>query len=255
MPMEFRRVVTGLDDDGRAVVISDAPTPHLLERPNRPGVRMHNMWRTEQMPALIDGPSETIEGPFVLHPPAGGTILRVIEFHPEDPAVVKNLDGPGAFAEMGAAHNVVESARHPFMHATDTVDYAIILSGEITMLMDEEDVHPQGRRRSHPTGNQPCLVEPRHRALRNRLCACRRQLVDDPLIEPTPIPPQIGNPMARRRRPKMTNPEQPLYQPAPTAVAAGFTDSSISRRRRRRRSLPPSAGRRSANRSRCPRES
>lgn len=42
---------------------------------------------------------------------------------------------------MGAAHNIVENARHPFMHRTDSVDYAIILSGEITMLLDEGEVH------------------------------------------------------------------------------------------------------------------
>ena len=51
------------------------------------------------------------------------------------------LDGRAAFAEMGAADNIVENARHPFMHRTDSVDYAIILTGEIYMLLDNEDVH------------------------------------------------------------------------------------------------------------------
>ena len=42
---------------------------------------------------------------------------------------------------MGASHNIVENARHPFMHRTESVDYAIILQGEITMLLDESEVH------------------------------------------------------------------------------------------------------------------
>jgi quercetin dioxygenase-like cupin family protein len=43
-----------------------------------------------------------------------------------------------AFAEMGAAANIVEDGRHPFMHRTDSLDYAIVLSGEIWMVMDGE---------------------------------------------------------------------------------------------------------------------
>lgn len=137
---EIRRVVTGHDRGGKAVVISDAPSKTILQRPNRPGVTLVNMWKTDRMPARIEAEPREVDGPVVLHPPAGGTVFRVIEYLPEDPEVLKTLDGAAAFAEMGAAHNVVEGARHPFMHRTDTVDYAIILSGEITMLLDEEEV-------------------------------------------------------------------------------------------------------------------
>jgi len=87
------------------------------------------------------GATETVDGPFVLHPPKGGVVCRVVEFEPEDPEVLKTLDGMAAFAEMGAAHAIVENARHPFMHRTDSVDYAIILRGEITMLLDDSEVH------------------------------------------------------------------------------------------------------------------
>jgi quercetin dioxygenase-like cupin family protein len=77
----------------------------------------------------------------VLHPPTNGTIFRTVEFEPEDPEVIRKIDGKAAFAEMGAAHNVVEGARHPYMHRTDSVDYAVILSGEIDMLLDDSEVH------------------------------------------------------------------------------------------------------------------
>ena len=74
----------------------------------------------------------------MLAPPPRGTVFRIIEFLPEDPDETRTLDGKAAFADMGASHNIVENARHPFMHRTDTVDYAVILSGSITMLMDDE---------------------------------------------------------------------------------------------------------------------
>jgi mannose-6-phosphate isomerase-like protein (cupin superfamily) len=67
--------------------------------------------------------------------------LRVLEFWPEDPEVLAKLDGKTAFGAMGASDNVVEDTRHPFMHKTNTVDYAIVIEGEIDMLMDETSVH------------------------------------------------------------------------------------------------------------------
>jgi hypothetical protein len=61
-----------------------------------------------------------------------GSAFRIVEFEPEDPEVIKSIDVKAAFAEMGGADAVVEDARHPCMHRTNSVDYAIILSGEIT---------------------------------------------------------------------------------------------------------------------------
>lgn len=143
---EFRRVVTGHDANGTAIIESDHAATQILERPNRPGVRLTNFWLTDQTPAEYDGPTETCTGPFILHPPQNGTVFRCVEFMPENPEVMAKLssaDGAAAFAEMGAGANVVQGGRHPWMHRTDSVDYGIVLSGEIWMLMDEkeEDVH------------------------------------------------------------------------------------------------------------------
>ena len=140
MAASFRRVVTGHDENGRAVCISDDTASNILQRPNRPGVTLTNFWQCASTPAEYDGDEETVAGPFVLHPPKGGSVFRVVEFEPEDPEVMKTLDGKAAFAEMGAADAVVEDARHPYMHRTNSVDYAVILKGEITMLLDDSDV-------------------------------------------------------------------------------------------------------------------
>ena len=141
MAKPIRRVVTGHDAQGRAVCIADGHATNVLQRPNRPGVTLTNLWQSSRTPTEYDGATETVAGPFVLHPPKGGAVFRIVEFEPEDPEVLKTLDGKAAFAEMGAAHAIVENARHPFMHRTDSVDYAVVLQGEITMLLDESEVH------------------------------------------------------------------------------------------------------------------
>ncbi|MEK9910270.1 MAG: cupin domain-containing protein [Candidatus Puniceispirillum sp.] len=140
MARSFRRVVTGHDQNGVAIVESDTTASQILQRPNRPGVTLTNFWLSDGTPAEYDGATETCTGSFILHPPAGGSVFRCVEFEPEDPEILAGLDGRAAFAEMGAADNIVDNARHPFMHRTDSVDYAIILTGEIYMLLDDEDV-------------------------------------------------------------------------------------------------------------------
>lgn len=167
MARTFRRVVTGHDASGVAVVISDETATHTMQRPSRPGVTLTNFWLSESSPAEYDGPTETCEGPFILHPPELGSVFRCVEFLPEDPEVLAKLDGPAAFAEMGAGASVVQGARHPFMHRTDSLDYAVILTGEIYMLMDEEDVLLRAgdvviqRGTNHAwsnRGTEPCVI-------------------------------------------------------------------------------------------------
>jgi len=166
MPIPIRRVITGHDQDGKAVVISDTAASNILQRPNRPGVALTNLWQTFD-PPRFDGPEETVAEALVLHPPHKGTVFRVVQFDPEDPEVLAKLDGASAFAEMGAAQNVVRNARHPFMHRTESVDYAIILSGRIVMLLDDSEVELAAgdvlvqRGTNHAWSNQfdePCLI-------------------------------------------------------------------------------------------------
>lgn len=167
MTKGVRRIVTGHDANGNAVVISDAIATNVLQRPTRPGVTLTNFWQTFETPACFDGPEETVEGPLVLHPPKGGSVFRFVTFEPEDPEVLAKLDGATAFAEMGAADNIVEGARHPFMHRTDSVDYAVVVSGRIKMLMDDSEVVVNAgdvviqRGTNHAWSNQfsePCVI-------------------------------------------------------------------------------------------------
>jgi mannose-6-phosphate isomerase-like protein (cupin superfamily) len=141
MSQNIRRVVTGHDENGKSICISDSDANNVLKRDSRPGVTLTNFWECTSTPAEFDGAEETVDGPFILHPPKGGSVFRMVEFEPEDPEILKTLDGKDAFGAMGASDAIVEDARHPFMHRTNSVDYAVIVSGEITMLLDDSSVH------------------------------------------------------------------------------------------------------------------
>lgn len=167
MGKKIRRVVTGHDENGVATVIIDGEADCILQRPNRPGVTLTNLWKADTAPARMERHDDPVEGPLVLHPPKNGSVFRIVQFDPEDPDVLATLDGKAAFAEMGAGANVVENARHPFMHRTDSVDYAVVLTGEIFMMMDEDEyllkagdtVVQQGTNHAWSNrGSEPCQI-------------------------------------------------------------------------------------------------
>jgi quercetin dioxygenase-like cupin family protein len=133
----MRRVVTGHDAQGRSVFVTDAPSPHVLELPGMPGLALTNLWVTDGAPADNSGQVDGAARPVVLEPPARGSIFRVVDFSP-DQEVLGKLDRGKAFSAMGAHAAMDPSAsRHPGMHKTHTVDYALVLDGEIWALMDE----------------------------------------------------------------------------------------------------------------------
>ena len=72
-------------------------------------------------------------------PPKGGTVIRVIDIPPEeqDPELRKRLTEAVFAAQFADAKHNSSSARHPGMHITDTIDYAILLQGELVAIMDE----------------------------------------------------------------------------------------------------------------------
>lgn len=142
MESQFRRVVTGHNADGEAIVISDAPSPFIDRNPVQISV---DYFRTDAAPARIQSRTpETTEGPRRQLPVTNGTVLRLNRFHPE-PDFLKNVTPEAArqtFAALGneQASTWGRGGRHPGSHRTETIDYAIVIEGEITMLLAHEDV-------------------------------------------------------------------------------------------------------------------
>jgi Cupin domain len=138
----FRRVVTGHDSSARAIITQDAPPERVVQIGGPGGPTFYEVWNTRETPAVIDRQShEAAEDNLVLGPPEHGTRIRVIDFPPEDDRI-RNLTQTEAaekFGEMGGAEAArsAAGAPHPLMHRTQTIDYGIVIEGELTMILDE----------------------------------------------------------------------------------------------------------------------
>ncbi|SFF21759.1 cupin domain-containing protein [Paracidovorax wautersii] len=140
----IHRVVTGHDDQGRAAVASQGPLPTVVEVAAIPGTVFHEVWSTAQSPAAVDnGPDPTL-GPLVLPPPPGGTRIRFVDIPPDTPEF---LAGGAermhdAFSQIGdaAASTVQADSPHPLMHRTESVDYGVVIEGELTLVLDTGEV-------------------------------------------------------------------------------------------------------------------
>jgi hypothetical protein len=142
---DIRRIVTGHDETGRATVLSDGSPPHVTRPPQQPGLAFHEIWNTRSSPAPV---TATESEPTDLHrdtaPPTQGTIIRIVDIPPE------GQDGPkfdketarALFEKVGLAENAEHTipGRHPLMHRTESIDYGIVLDGEIVLLLDAEEV-------------------------------------------------------------------------------------------------------------------
>ncbi len=141
--MGVRRVVTGHDQSGKAIVISDAEASNIVRPLIRPGVAIYNLWQIDTSPAEVFGADETTDRTIGLLPPRQGSVFRLIDFPPEkdwiddiDPEAVK-----AAWASLGAEDvGVKGKSPHPLMHRTETIDYALCLEGEIVMVLDDSEV-------------------------------------------------------------------------------------------------------------------
>src|SRR6188474_1956624 len=136
MPYRIRRVVTGHDNAGKSVFVMDGKAPNVLEMASMPGVALTDLWRTRSSPASNAGNADAATGRIKLEPPAEGTILRIVEF-PPDSAWRKSADAKAAFASIGAGGAPDHESGDAMMHATATVDYIIVLKGEIWAILDK----------------------------------------------------------------------------------------------------------------------
>ncbi|MDB5408555.1 MAG: cupin [Rhodospirillales bacterium] len=135
-----RRVVTGEDDHHRSRTVADGASPAVREVPERPGYRVTNVWATAGGPTPVDAP-DAIAAHQGIAPPPGGTILRIIDIPPDaTDSVERKRQMAATFGQLyrDADHHL-ENTTHPGMHRTDTVDYAIMLAGELVSILDEDE--------------------------------------------------------------------------------------------------------------------
>jgi mannose-6-phosphate isomerase-like protein (cupin superfamily) len=136
----IRRVVTAHDGNGRAVISSDALLPTVVELDAIPGTIFHEVWSTEASPAPVgNGPDPSL-GPVKLPPPRGGTRVRFVDIPPDTEDFLKRgaQQMRAAFTEIGEANasTVTADSPHPLMHRTESIDYGVVISGEMTLVLD-----------------------------------------------------------------------------------------------------------------------
>ena len=106
--MEIRRVVTGHDQDGKAIITSDGPMTNVKVMPS--GHKGCVMWVTDDSPAAVSGDEDPATREMGLAPSARGSVLRILE---------------------------LAAGKEAFMHRTNTMDYCIVLQGECAMKLDD----------------------------------------------------------------------------------------------------------------------
>jgi quercetin dioxygenase-like cupin family protein len=138
MSLTVRRVVTGHDENGRAIVSIDETFKNVVQ--TRPGAHAAVIWTSEGFPVDNDESADTSGRKIGISTIHNGTVFRVVSF------------GPGVT---------------PRNHRTDTIDYATVISGEIDMELDGTSVHLKAgdvlvqRGTSHNwvnKGTAPCVI-------------------------------------------------------------------------------------------------
>lgn len=136
----IRRVITGESPSGVSSIIEDGLAPIVRLVAERPGYRVTNLWCTSSAPSLVSEPDRIAEHQGIA-PHLGGTVLRIIDFPPEptDPKELSRALEATFGAMYRDAQHKPKEGEHPGMHQTATIDYAIMLEGELVAIMDSGD--------------------------------------------------------------------------------------------------------------------
>jgi mannose-6-phosphate isomerase-like protein (cupin superfamily) len=139
-----RRIVVK-DEGEKSKVIADGPSPDVRTDPARPGFAATRIWVTDRTPARMEGVRDTLSLPHTLEPPPGGSVCRVVTFPPDSAwtGKVGAKEVSSYFAAMGspAASAYAAEAPHPYMQKTPTLDFCLVLEGEITLVLDTQEVN------------------------------------------------------------------------------------------------------------------
>ncbi|MFR0716125.1 cupin domain-containing protein [Pseudomonas putida] len=140
----FKRVVTGHNAEGQAVIASCGPTPNNFPLVAVPGTLFYEVWNSVESPALLDNGDDPTSQPLQLSPAAMGSVIRVVDIPPD--SVQNHISAEEAaavFAEIGqvSAGTGKADSKHKLMHRTQTLDYGIVTEGEVWLVLDDGEVH------------------------------------------------------------------------------------------------------------------
>ena len=139
MSYPVRRVVTGHNAAGRSCVVLDGSVDAVSVPHDR------FVWTSGLLQPGAAADADAARVAHTLEPPAGASIFRVVELPPASAMAGLTAEQKEAFfrdlfAGMGAAHCRVDTSRTPGMHKTSSLDYVVVLRGEVALVLDEGEV-------------------------------------------------------------------------------------------------------------------
>lgn len=138
---DIYRVVTGHDENGNAIILENGPLNTVMDLDAVPGTTFHEVWNTGETPAQITHTQEDPTlGPVVLPPMKSGTRIRFVDIPPDTEEYLDHGHDKmkGVFSQIGdaKASTVKDDSPHPLMHRTESIDYGIVIEGELTLIVD-----------------------------------------------------------------------------------------------------------------------
>lgn len=139
----IHRVVTGHDTRGKSIISSNGPLSTIREIVTIPGMVFHEVWEMSGTPLIADNGADPTNGPLAHQAPEDGHRVRFVDFPPDESylgdaeAKMKAL-----FREVNdvGALTVKADSPHPMMHRSEAIDYAVVIEGEMTLVLDDSEV-------------------------------------------------------------------------------------------------------------------
>ena len=136
----MRRIITGHNEKGESVVTFEGPPARSI---GEDVGGLFEIWNTDGKDVISTDDFDRADQDIILSPPDGGTKFRYFQINPLPEGVPEEILqelAADAFEKIGAGQHRVDSRKHPAMHKTETIDYIILLKGDVTLILDNEEV-------------------------------------------------------------------------------------------------------------------
>ena len=136
----MRRIVTGHNEKGKSIITLDGPPARSI---GEDVGGLFELWNTDGEEVISTDNLDRADQDIILSPPSGGTKFRYFQINPIPEGIPEDVMqdmAAEAFEKIGAAHHRIDTSKHPAMHKTETIDYIILLKGDVTLILDEEEI-------------------------------------------------------------------------------------------------------------------
>lgn len=133
-----RRIIAAHNENGESYIQEDGPAPNVTNTGGVEGYAWTELWVVDETPSSNAGNADTADRAISLQPPAHGNVFRFVDIPPDTVRFGPNVDSTPQVSHVGGedAYAAGAGSRHPGFHKTKSVDYAIVLEGEIVAMMD-----------------------------------------------------------------------------------------------------------------------